>query len=85
MKTKPKKFICVICETETYSDSYRCVFCDGEGFIKPIPKELYKCYLNGVFYGGGNLDYVHELFKDYVVDSKMYGKKECDFKIVRDI
>lgn len=45
-------------------------------------KDHYKCYLNGKFYGSGSLDYMHELFKDYVITCKMYGKKECDFKIV---
>ena len=43
----------------------------------------YQCYLNGNFYGGGNLDYMHELFKDYVLTCGMYGRKTCEFKIVK--
>lgn len=44
---------------------------------------MYECYLNGKFYGSGNLEYMHELFKDYVVACQMYGKRECEFKVVR--
>ena len=85
MKEKPKKFICDKCKHETYSDGDKCIKCKAEKTVKPIPKDLYKCYLNGSFYGGGGLDYMHELFKDYVVACKMYGKKECNFKIVKNI
>lgn len=46
-------------------------------------EDLYSCYLNGVFYGSGDLEYIHELFKDYVLICKMYGKKECEFKIAK--
>lgn len=45
---------------------------------------MYKCYLNGKFYGGGNLQYMRELFVDYVITHKMYGKSEVDFKIVKE-
>lgn len=85
MSIKPKKFICISCEHKTYTDGEVCSACEAEGTIKPIPKEYYKCYLNGVLYGIGTLDYILELFKDYVVTCKMYGKKECDFKIVKGI
>jgi hypothetical protein len=44
---------------------------------------LYKCYLNGKFYGAGGLSYITELFADYVRDCKMYGKEQCEFKVVK--
>lgn len=44
---------------------------------------MYMCYLNGKFYGIGDLAYMHELFKDYVITCEMYEKKECEFKIVK--
>ncbi|MBL4952073.1 hypothetical protein JK635_07600 [Neobacillus sp. YIM B02564] len=84
MEAKPNGFRCENCGNETYGDREKCMKCGSENSIKPIPKDLYKCYLNGKFYGGGNLNYILELFKDYVVTCKMYGKKECDFKIVKD-
>ncbi len=43
---------------------------------------MYKCYLNGKFYGQGNLDYMRELFVDYIVTCKMYGKVESNWRIV---
>ena len=84
MKVKPKKFICKNCYNETYTDSDECRKCNTQGNILPIKKDTYKCYLNGVLYGAGNLSYIHELFTDYVIDCNMYGKKECDFKITKD-
>lgn len=84
MDSKVKKFKCEKCGNETYTDKDICVKCNEKKSIKPIPKELYKCFLNGVLYGCGDLSYIHELFRDYVITSKMYGKKECDFKIVKD-
>jgi hypothetical protein len=48
-----------------------------------INKDCYICYLNGKFYGTGDLKYMKELFVDYVVNCKMYGKSEVDFKIVK--
>lgn len=44
---------------------------------------MYMCYLNGKFYGSGNLKYMKELFVDYVVTCEMYGKDEVEFKIVK--
>lgn len=44
---------------------------------------MYKCYLNGKFYGSGDLAYMKELFVDYVVTCEMYGKSECNFKIIK--
>lgn len=82
---KPKRFKCESCGDERYTDSYECRNCGKENTIKPIPKDVYKCYLNGSLYGSGNLDYMRELFVDYVVTCQMYGKKECDFKIVKVI
>lgn len=43
----------------------------------------YRCYLNGNLYGTGSLAYMHELFTDYVLTSRMYGRSECEFKIER--
>ena len=45
---------------------------------------MYSCYLNGTLYGSGPLEYIHELFYDYVVLSQMYGKEECSFIIKRE-
>ncbi|PFK99925.1 hypothetical protein COJ01_17925 [Priestia megaterium] len=42
----------------------------------------YTCYLNGNFYGYGPLEYMNELFRDYVVACEMYGRKEVSFDIV---
>jgi hypothetical protein len=44
----------------------------------------YSCYLNGKFYGSGNLAYMKELFVDYVIFHRMYGRSEVDFKIVKE-
>lgn len=46
-------------------------------------KQTYHCYLNGRFYGSGNLMYMKELFVDYVITHKMYDHTEVDFKIVK--
>lgn len=46
---------------------------------------MYHCYLNGKLYGKGSLEYMSELFRSYVVDSKMYGHDTCDFVIVKAI
>ncbi|MDE1404588.1 hypothetical protein [Bacillus licheniformis] len=43
--------------------------------------QTYACFLNGKFYGAGDLDYMNELFRDYVFTSGMYGKDECVFRI----
>jgi hypothetical protein len=83
MGVVPKKFKCTECNKETYSD-YSICSCGAESSYKAINRVHYKCYLNGKFYGGGNLRYMHELFADYVIHNKMYGKPEVDFKIVRD-
>ena len=45
---------------------------------------MFTCYLNGEFYGSGDADYIRELFVDYVVTCEMYGRKECEFKIVKE-
>lgn len=84
MDFKPKKFKCEKCGNETYIDMEVCKKCGTENSVKPIPKECYKCYLNGVFYGSGNINHIHELFKDYVIASKMYSKKECVFRIIKE-
>ncbi|WP_161805237.1 hypothetical protein [Sporosarcina globispora] len=44
---------------------------------------MYRCYLNGKFYGTGNLKYMQELFVDYVVTCEMYGKNQAEFKIIK--
>ena len=46
-------------------------------------KVKYQFYLNGKLYGSGNLKYMHELFSDYVVTHRMYGKEIVDFKIIK--
>lgn len=84
MKIRDKKFWCVQCQHETYTDAEVCNSCNAIGSINPIPKEIYKCYLNGSVYGSGSLEYMHELFKDYVITCKMYGKSECNFQIIKD-
>lgn len=44
---------------------------------------IYECYLNGQLYGSGSLEYMNELFKDYVVTMKMYGKARVTFEVVQ--
>lgn len=78
-----KRFFCTQCNNKTYSDYEYCLKCHSRGCVMPVNIEVYMCYLNGRLYGSGNLDYMHELFKDYVVTCEMYGKRECEFKIVR--
>jgi len=82
MNTVPKKFKCTECGKETYGD-YSICSCGAEFSHKPINREHYKCYLNGKFYGSGDLNYMRELFIDYVITHKMYNKNEVDFKIVK--
>jgi hypothetical protein len=48
-----------------------------------IEKQLYACFLNGQFYGTGDLDYMRELFVDYVVTMKMYDRSSVDFRITK--
>jgi hypothetical protein len=83
LKTVPKKFRCVNCDKETYCDSPKCA-CGAEMSCEPINREHYKCYLNGKFYGSGSLEYMRELFVDYFITCKMYGRPEADFKIVKE-
>jgi len=45
------------------------------------PKQIYSMYLNGNFYGSGRLDYMKELFIDYVVTCEMYEKEEVTITI----
>ena len=80
---KKKRFMCESCGNETYVDMVECSVCELTGRIKPIEQEYYECYLNGNRYGIGSLDYMLELFKDYVVTCEMYGKDEAEFKIVK--
>lgn len=44
----------------------------------------YTCYLNGHFYAIGDLNYMKELFINYVIDCEMYDNDEVEFKIVKD-
>jgi hypothetical protein len=44
-------------------------------------KQTYACFLNGKFYGAGDIEYMNDLFRDYVVTSEMYGKDDCTFRI----
>lgn len=43
----------------------------------------YKCFLNGSLYGVESLNYMNELFRDYVVTREMYGSKKASFEIVK--
>ncbi|KAA0813070.1 hypothetical protein SFC27_22585 [Bacillus licheniformis] len=43
--------------------------------------QIYACFLNGKFYGAGDLEYMHELFRDYVVYCEMYGRDDCTFRV----
>lgn len=45
--------------------------------------QIYACFLNGKLYGTGDLEYMNELFRDYVVACEMYGRESCEFRIVR--
>lgn len=49
----------------------------------PGRKEKYACYLNGAIYGMGNLEYMSDLFKNYVETNEMYGNQNCEFKVER--
>lgn len=44
----------------------------------------YSMYLNGYFYGRGDLKYIEELIVDYVFICEMYGRKHCDIRIEED-
>lgn len=46
-------------------------------------KKMYTVYLNNELYGSGDLNHVHELFKDYFITMDMYGNEEAEFKVVR--
>lgn len=83
MEVKPKDFICTHCKRDYYGDKQKCLQCGRENTIQPIQRDYYKCYLNGVFYGIGDLKYMQELFVDYVVTCKMYGREQCEFNIVK--
>ena len=43
--------------------------------------QTYACFLNGKFYGAGDLDYMNERFRDYVVASGMSGKDYSTFPL----
>ncbi len=47
-------------------------------------KDRYIMFLNGQFYGGGDLEYMKELFIDYVVTCKMYGKNDVTISIQKE-
>lgn len=51
--------------------------------VETVSKDVYKCFLNGQFYGAGPGKYMAELFKDYVETMEMYGRDECSFTIQR--
>ncbi|MGZ9868219.1 hypothetical protein ACU3L3_07330 [Priestia endophytica] len=44
-------------------------------------KGIYTMFVNGRFYGSGDLLYMKELFATYVVTCGMYDKDEVTFKI----
>ncbi len=43
---------------------------------------IYNCKINGEYYGTGRLDYMRELFNDYI-DSNMYDRNSVSFEIYR--
>lgn len=43
--------------------------------------QIYACFLNGKLYGCGDIEYMNELFRDYVVYCEMYGRDDCTFRI----
>ena len=43
--------------------------------------QMYACFLNGKLYGCGDIEYVNDLFRDYVVNCEMYGRDDCTFHI----
>ncbi|WP_057080589.1 hypothetical protein [Bacillus amyloliquefaciens] len=43
--------------------------------------QIYACFLNGKLYGCGDMEYMNDLFRDYVVTCEMYGKDDCTFQI----
>lgn len=43
--------------------------------------QIYSCFLNGKLYGCGDVEYMNELFRDYVVNYEMYGRDDCSFRI----
>ncbi|WP_081043999.1 hypothetical protein [Bacillus paralicheniformis] len=49
------------------------------------PCQLVSNYLKEkgieLFYGAGDLEYMHELFRDYVVYCEMYGRDDCTFRV----
>ncbi|WP_303984514.1 hypothetical protein [Niallia circulans] len=43
--------------------------------------QIYACFLNGKLYGKGDLAYMNDLFRDWVVDCEMYGKDDVTFRV----
>ncbi|MGG1103251.1 hypothetical protein ABES74_04145 [Bacillus subtilis] len=43
--------------------------------------QIYAYFLNGKLYGCGDIEYMNDLFRDYVVNCEMYGKDDCTFRI----
>lgn len=43
--------------------------------------QIYACFLNGKLYGCGDIEYMNDLFRDYVVYCEMYGRDDCTFRI----
>jgi hypothetical protein len=50
---------------------------------KKCSQGTYELHLNDSFYGRGSLEFMSELFKDYVVNHAMYGKTMCDVKVIK--
>lgn len=44
----------------------------------------YSLFLNGRFYGSGNLRYMNELITDYLRHG-MYGRQTVEFKVVKRV
>lgn len=43
--------------------------------------QIYACFLNGKLYGTGDLAYMNDLFRDWVVYCEMYGKDDVTFRV----
>ncbi|AOO61099.1 hypothetical protein BBJ33_06040 [Bacillus velezensis] len=43
--------------------------------------QIYACFLNGKLYGCGDIEYMNDLLRDYVVYCEMYGRDDCTFRI----
>ncbi|HGE5772738.1 hypothetical protein U0E09_32995 [Bacillus thuringiensis] len=45
--------------------------------------DSYRLYLDGEFYGEGDLDYIHQLITEYMLIRGIYSKEKVEFKILK--